>query len=71
MKNFLLFAVSIFACIVITEFLFVLYEKAVYSIEYKFPGDIIDLQKLNYNESTISRKQPDAEFRILSFGDSF
>lgn len=71
MKKLFLFAVSIFVCIAITEILFVLYEKIVYSIEYKLHGDIIDLQSLNYNDGTISRKQPDGEFRILSFGDSF
>lgn len=71
MKNFILLSVSAIVCVCIMESALSLYEKYIHYAEYNPSGDVINLQNLNYNDSEISKTKPDAEFRILSFGDSF
>lgn len=34
-------------------------------------GPVIDLASMSYNDSTLTKKKRESEFRVLSFGDSF
>jgi hypothetical protein len=53
------------------EGLFRLYEHCFLSASYRPAGSVVDLQALNYNDSSVAKEKTAKEFRILAFGDSF
>ncbi|HZF12711.1 MAG TPA: hypothetical protein VFE33_28315 [Thermoanaerobaculia bacterium] len=47
------------------------YERRSLALATRLNADPIDLAGLKLNDTTISRRKPAGEFRLLSFGDSF
>ena len=69
--NGVIFCVSLGLAFFGADRLFQMYETRALSIAYGLEGDTIYLDKQNYNETQVAKKEAANEFRILSFGDSF
>jgi hypothetical protein len=70
-KNLLLTVIAVLCSLLVCEGLFRLYEHYALSASMRPTGDVVDLTALNYNDTSVPRKKPAGEFRILDFGDSF
>lgn len=71
LANWTILAISLTLSLVAADGLFRLYERHALSISKQLDGNRFDLQKLNYNDTTVTRAKPEGEYRILGFGDSF
>lgn len=69
--NILLLIGSTIACLVLLDGAFRFYEGWAFTASYRPDGPSVDLQGLNYNDSSVPKARQEGEFRILSFGDSF
>ena len=69
--NILLLIGSTITCLVLLDGAFRFYEGQVMTASYHPDGPVVNLQGLNYNDSSVPKARQDSEFRILSFGDSF
>jgi hypothetical protein len=61
------FAVSLLGA----EGIFLAYERIRFSSGYVDEHGIVNLQALNYNDTTVPAAKPASEWRVLSLGDSF
>jgi len=69
--NILLLIWSTITCLVLLDGAFRFYEGWAFTTSYRPDNPLVDLQGLNYNDSSVPKAKPEGEFRILSFGDSF
>lgn len=69
--NILLLIGSTITCLVLLDGAFRFYEGWAFTESYRPDGPLVDLQGLNYNDSSVPKARQEGEFRILSFGDSF
>lgn len=70
-KNLLALTLALLLGLLAAEGLFRLYERVFLTASFQPKGEVVDLAALNYNESSLPKKKPAGEFRVLSFGDSF
>jgi len=70
-KNILLTIIVVVVCILLCEGLFRFYEHRTLSLTMRPTGDVVDLLALNYNDTSVPKKKPAGEFRVLEFGDSY
>jgi hypothetical protein len=66
-----LLIVSIIFSLALADLGFRLWERHYLAVSTQLDGQSIPLDKLNYNDTTLTRIKPDGEHRILGFGDSF
>lgn len=71
LTNWTLFGVSLLLSVLAADGVFRLHERHSLSAASQLEGERIHLDKLNYNDTTVTRARPQNEFRVLSFGDSF
>jgi hypothetical protein len=67
----LLVLLSVAFSLALGEALLRSYERRALSLSAWLDADPLDLAKLKFNDTQVSRAKPAGEFRLLSFGDSF
>ena len=71
LPKILLLAVTLLITIPLADLLFRMGERLILRPQGGSIGSRIQLSRLNYNDTTVSKRKGAAEFRVLSFGDSF
>ncbi len=71
LANILLLLVVTVATLALADVAFRFYESRALTASYKPDGPVVDLQALNYNDTSVAKAKAPGELRILSFGDSF
>lgn len=71
LANILLLLVVTVGTLALADVAFRFYESRALTASYKPDGPVVDLQALNYNDTSVAKAKAPGELRILSFGDSF
>jgi len=67
----LLVVLAVMPSLLLGEALLRFYERRSLTLSTWLDADPVDLGKLKFNDTKVSRTKPAGEFRVLSFGDSF